>query len=284
LASRTRAPGQQVPPRYPRAGTPTAANRAQYSLDVRVNEGLTTDPRILYAQHQGHTTADPAHQAVQPPPEPARKLIDPARWVLGTPSRGAADMAKAGLIAAAPAPQKPPGPMTVTNDKIDTIIGNDQFNDPRWGQKLLINHAISARTAHENDSSRADLQKAEKENAAQLKMNNELIQSHMALLKRLNESKFANDHEKELRPYSSSPLFKSSYVNLSRRHGQRPTYVCKACNHETDILSNFKVHHKTKKHMVYLNSWNEEENAISIDLHDQPLSKKQKTVGNCNCC
>ena len=162
LASRTRAPGQQVPPMYPRAGTPTAANRAQYSLDVRVNEGLTTDPRILYAQHQGHTTANPAQQAVQPPPEPARKLIDPARWVLGTPSRGAAEIAKAGVVAAAPAAQEPPGPMTVTNNKVDTIIENDQFNDPRWGQNLLINHARSARTAHENDSSRSDLQKADK--------------------------------------------------------------------------------------------------------------------------
>ena len=30
--------------------------------------------------------------------------------------------------------------------------------------------------------------------------------------------------------------------------------------------------------MAYLNAWNEEENEISIDLHDQPLSKKQKTV------
>ena len=30
--------------------------------------------------------------------------------------------------------------------------------------------------------------------------------------------------------------------------------------------------------MYYLNAWNEEENEISIDLHDQPLSKKQKTV------
>jgi hypothetical protein len=177
VAKRTRAPGQQTPPRYHRSGTPAAANRAQYSLDVRVNTGLTNNPRILYAQHQGHTTADPAQQAVQPPPpEPARKRIDPARWLLGTPSRGAADMAKAGLIAtaraaeiatagviaAAPAQQKPPGPMTVTNDKIDTIIENDKFNDPRWGQNLLINHARSARTAHENDSSRSDLQKADK--------------------------------------------------------------------------------------------------------------------------
>ena len=29
--------------------------------------------------------------------------------------------------------------------------------------------------------------------------------------------------------------------------------------------------------MAYLNSWNEE-NTIAIDVHDQPLSKKQKTV------
>jgi aspartate carbamoyltransferase regulatory subunit len=191
----------------------------------------------------------------------------------------AAEIATAGVIAAAPAQQKPPGPMTVRNDKINTIIENNKFNDPCWGQNLLIDHARSARTANENDSSRSDLRKAEKKkNADQLKSNNELILSHMALLKRIKESKFAHDHERELRPYSSSPLFKSSYVNLPQRHGQRPTYVCKACDHETDILSNFKVHHKTKKHMANLNAWNEEENEISIDLHDQPLSKKQKTV------
>jgi hypothetical protein len=132
-----------------------------------------------------------------------------------------AEIATAGVIAAAPAQQKPPGPMTVRNDKINTIIENSKFNDPCWGRNLLIDHARSAHTANENDSSRSDLRKAEKKkNADQLKSNNELIQSHMALLKRIKESKFAHDHERELRPYSSSPLFKSSHVNLPQRHGQ----------------------------------------------------------------
>ena len=103
---------------------------------------------------------------------------------------------------------------------------------------------------HENDPSRYDLRKAGKKNADQLRSTNELMQSHTELLKRMKESNFAHDHEKELRPYSSwDPLFKSSYVNLPQRYGQRPTYVSKACDNETDILSNFKVHHKTKKHM-----------------------------------
>jgi hypothetical protein len=84
----------------------------------------------------------------------------------------AAEIATAGVIAAAPAQRKPPGPVTVRNDEINT-------NDPCWGQNLLTDHARSARTTNENDSSRSDLRKAEKKkNADQLKSTNELMQSY----------------------------------------------------------------------------------------------------------
>ena len=75
--NRARVPGMQMQPRYRRSCTPAA-------------------------QHQGHTTADPAQKTVQPPPlEQARSQTDPARNLLGTPSIGAPDTARAGLIAAA---------------------------------------------------------------------------------------------------------------------------------------------------------------------------------------
>jgi hypothetical protein len=130
---------------------------------------------------------------------------------------------------------------------------------------------------HENDPSRYGLSKAGKKNEDQLRSTDALMHNHTELLKRMKASNFAHDHERELRPYDSgNPVFKSSYVNYHYSYGQKPTYICKACEHETHILYNFKVHHETQKHMYYLNAWNEEENKKSMDLQDQPLSKSKK--------
>ena len=275
------------------------------------------------AQHQGHTTANPAQKTMQPPPlEQARSRTDPASAqdtasagliaaaraaeiatagataaeaknesataVAGTSASAAtatgakpkratqtgATVACSGVTAAAPVQRKPLRPIRPKNVEINT-------NDPWWGHQLLIDQA---RMTHENDPSRYGLSKAGKTdetfNEDRLRSKNALMLNHTEFLERMKGSNFKHDQERELRPYGSgNPAFKSSYVNYHHSYGQKPTYICKACEHETHILSNFKVHHRTQKHMYYLNAWNYEENKKLMDLQEQPLSKKSKNYG-----
>ena len=94
---------------------------------------------------------------------------------------------------------------------------------------------------------------------------------------RLNESNYQN---RNLKPFDSeNPAFKSSFVDYHNIYGKKPrTYICKACDHESQVLSNFKAHHKTRKHQDYLNAWNHNEDKKKMILQDQPQSKRAKTM------
>jgi hypothetical protein len=174
---------------------------------------------------QGHATANPAQETLQPPPllrneNRADRTRDRLDIRIAAPSKGAQDTVKAGKMAAAraaaiaaacattveaqaasataagshvspaaPAQRKPLRPIRPKNVEMDS-------NDPWWGHRSLIDKAQYAHMQHQNDPYRDDLSKAKSsdETFYQDRINSKqaLMDNHTELLIRLKGSNYQN--------------------------------------------------------------------------------------------
>ena len=241
---------------------------------------------------QEHTTAQPAKKTIQ--------------QVLGAHYTAKAEMiaaARAAAIAAArstttdagsaqAASTAPtcslisPATPTLSRQKIIEMENNDT-----WWQNLSINDKAQYMTIRRKNNqnfekvkNKAQYMNIRRKNdpdrspveTSEIKIFHDSFNSKQVLMDTNGELSIllndSNYQSKNIQPFNSeNPAFKSSFVIYGQK---RRIYFCKACNHESKVLSNFKTHHQTRKHQDRLDAWNQWKSIIQ----DQPQSKREETI------
>ena len=162
--------------------------------------------------------------------------------------------------------------------KIRPKVSEINYHDPWWQNHSLSNKAQYANMHHQNDP---DLPRPPNPDEIFF---HDTINSEQVQMKDNGEQPMPLDNshhqDRNLKPFNSdNPAFKSSFVDYYSIHAQKPrVYICIACDHESKTLSNFKAHHRTRRHQDYLNAWNHEQDKMKLIIQDQPQSKRAKTM------